>query len=152
MPQPPPQVVTHRRTIIRQAVKGLLTSADTAAGARVYDTRLHPANTQPAIFVSTPSDTFTDITDLTVVDDNLHDLAVEVIVTAQGNTDLAETLDDLCEEGEAAIYADPYLAAQSVGFRIQRVRLEATALSYTLETDPEAGQAVQSWVWTYREA
>ena len=152
MPQPPPQLVTHRRTTIRQAVQNILVNASTAAGSRVYDTRLFPANAQPAIIVTTPSDTFTDITDLTLVDDNLHDLTVDISVTAQGNSGLAESLDDLCEEIEAAIYADPYLEGESIGFRIQRVRLESTDLSYTLETDPQAGQAAMRFVWTYREA
>lgn len=146
-----PQGVTHRRTTIRQAVKNILANAATAAGSRVYDTRLFPANSQPAIIVSTPSDTWTDVTDLTFVDDNLRDLAVDVTATAQSNAQLAEDLDDLCEEIEAAIYGDPYLAGESITFRIHRVRLESTELSYTLETDPQAGEARMRFVWTYRE-
>jgi len=144
--------MTHRRTSIRAAVVSLLAGASTSAGSRVYDTRLFPANTQPAVIVTTPSDNYSEMVGLTGIGDFMRELTVQVEAYAQANSALGSSLDTLCEEIEAAVFGDPYLADESITFRILRVRLESTSLEYTLETDPQGGRAQLQFVYTYEEA
>lgn len=144
--------MTHRRTTIRAAVVSLLAGASTAAGSRVYDTRLFPANEQPSIIVTTPSDSRTDFIDVTSVGDFLNEVTVQVECYGQSNATLGASLDDLCEDVEAAIFGDPYLAGEGVTFRIHRVGLESTTLDYSLEVDPQAGRATMNFTYAYEQS
>lgn len=99
----------HERQAIRDAAVALLTG-ETAAGARVYKTRIEPVlgADLPAISVYTDSETVAPSSGLTAPQELTRtvELAVEGWVTAATTDALDDALDDLCLEIETAMDQD----------------------------------------------
>lgn len=95
--------MAHPRELIRQAVVALLVAANTAAGARVYGTRIDPHKKTgvPALSVYTLNDPADPEASSEM--EEAHDIALEIEAWADPSA-----IDGLVEQVEAAMRADPY--------------------------------------------
>jgi hypothetical protein len=145
--------MAHPRKLIRQAVVALLVDADTAAGARVQGTRVEPHKKSqlPAISVYTlrePVDQ--DASVETAPRELTRNVKVEITgwVAHTDDVPVDDAMDDLAEEIEAAMDADPYLdseAADSI--------LEETVMQVVEDdghSDPLIGVVTLTYSVTYR--
>jgi len=101
--------MAHHRKIIRDAVAAVLTTADTAAGDKVYTSRSRPVPEQtlkqsPVLSVYTADETSRKTADSHALE---RVLMVSIEGLAAGGDDLDDTLDNLAEQVEAAINANP---------------------------------------------
>lgn len=90
----------HARRSIREAVAAALTGLVTT-GSRVFQSRMRPQDSLPALLVSTPSEEVE--TDLGNV--QTRSLDVEVVGVTLGVSDVDDTLDAIAEEVEVAMQA-----------------------------------------------
>lgn len=114
--------MTHARTQIRQAVVALL-MGNTAAGNRVYSSRVHPLDDPklPALLVFTPQESMGNPTmQRPRTQQRTLQLMIEGYVKARGDID-AEA-DALALEVEQIIAADP-----TFGGRVKDAMLDTTA-------------------------
>lgn len=138
--------MAHQRQIIREAVKAQLLGK-TAAGARVYETRLLPFRQLelPAIAVYTleesvdPASKSTAPRELT----RTLQLAIEAVVKAATNVD--DALDAIALEIEKAMDADPYFGG-AAGESI----LASSQLGVGEEGNQPVGHLLLTYTVTYR--
>lgn len=143
-------LMAHQRKLIRDAVIAALTGT-TAAGARVSSTRVdpHKRGELPAISVYTLREPISDVSD-TAPRELTRDVKVEIVgsVASHESDTLADAMDDLAEQIETAIDADPYLdgaAADSV--------LEGTTIQVLEDnggSSPLVGIITLTYAVTYR--
>lgn len=101
--------MSHARKLIRQAVVAQLVAASTAAASRVESTQMIPHRRagETALGVYTPSETV-DMEDRTAPREEAREtqLIIEGIVVGASSSAVADSLDDLAEQVEAALAAD----------------------------------------------
>jgi hypothetical protein len=133
----------HPRQQIREAVTAALLN-QTAAGSRVYETRVVPWKKAelPALAVYSLSEEVLDVSEGTAPRElkRVLRLAVEGAVWEGQNVD--DAVDALSSEVEAAMHADPTFGVASVGDAI----LEGTEI----EVSDEGDKLVGFVRWTYR--
>ncbi len=141
--------MAHPRKEIRHAVVALLVAANTAAAARVTATRVDPiANTQlPAISVYTLSDLVQE--DASSSKEDNHELELEVagFVAHTEALPVDDAMDDLAEQIENAMKADP-----AIGGKAADCRLVGTTLEVREEngrSDPLVGVVTLTYAVTY---
>ena len=127
----------HARTIIRHAVAQLLRAAGTAAGARVFTTRVDPYRRPelPALAVYT-LDESSEVMERTL------QLAVEAEVAMSKNVD--DVLDDLSLEIELALHQDP-----TWGGVAEDSHLDSTEIQVLGEQDKQVGVVRMVYQVTY---
>lgn len=145
--------MAHPRKLIRQAVVALLVDANTAAEARVLGTRVEPHKKSqlPAISVYTlrePIDQ--DASAGTAPHEIVRDLKLEVVgwVAHTDALPVDDAMDDLAEQIEAAMDADPYL-----GVLAGDTVLEDTVMQVLEDdgrSDPLIGIVTLTYSVTYR--
>lgn len=140
--------MAHQRKLIRQAVRTLLDGA-TAAGARVYATRVLSLRRQelPAISVYTLEESVEgdSVTHAPRELTRGMPLIIEAWVAPGDAAAVDDAMDDIAEEIETAMHADPYLtdtAAESV--------LDSTTLEVVQEGDRLMGLVALTYQVTYR--
>lgn len=135
--------MAHPRKLIRHAFATLLIGANTAAGTRVDTTRVEPQTEQelPAISVYTLSD---DVAGESSTEDE-HELHLEVVaqVAHTDSNPCDDRMDDLAEQIEAAVVADPYL-----GGKASQITLKGTVME-VVEVDGRSDPTVGIVVLTY---
>ncbi len=104
----------HPRTIIREAVVGLLISANTAAGARVDNTRveLHKVSRLPAINVLTPRESVDrEASEESSPRELVRDATIEIEAWVKDTAavPVAKAMDRIAKQIEDAMDADPTL-------------------------------------------
>lgn len=106
--------MSHARKLIRQAVVAQLIAADTAAADRVESTQMIPHRRagDTALGVYTPSETV-DMETRTAPREESREtqVVIEGIVVGTSSSAVADSLDDLAEEVEAALAADDTLGS-----------------------------------------
>jgi hypothetical protein len=137
--------MAHQRQVIREAVRTALLGA-TAAGSRVYETRVVPNRLTelPALAVYTLQDTV-DQEESNTSPRELRrelDLVIEGWVAAGTNAD--DAMDALALEVETAMHADPYL-----GGAVADSMLDSTSLEVLDEGDRFTGWFVMTYSVTY---
>ena len=103
--------MAHPRTLIRQAVVAQLLSV-TAAGARVYDSKISPARKGdlPGIVVYTPSEAVDVDTERSPRElERSCDLKIAGLVRGADEAEVSLAMDDLALQIETAMDSDPYL-------------------------------------------
>lgn len=145
--------MAHPRKLIRQAVVALLTGA-TSAGARVQGTRVEPyrASQLPSISVYTLNDP-TD-TSVTTDRERTHVLELEIagFVAHTDAISVDDAMDDLAEEIEAAMLANPYLVIDGVRLagEVQLVGTIMEVREDDARSSPLVGVIVLTYEVTYR--
>lgn len=142
--------MAHPRKLIRQAVVALLAGASTAAGSRVLGTRVdpHKKTLLPAIGVYTLNDSVDD--DTSTQTEEAHELELEIAgwVLHTDAVSADDAMDDLAEQIENAMKADPYL-----GGKASMVRFAGTVMELAEENGrgaPLVGIVVLTYIVTYR--
>lgn len=146
--------MAHPRKVIRHAVVDLLTAASTAAGARVFATRVEPIKRTalPTISVYTLGEPVRPGADQTAPRELTRDVKVEIAgwVAHSDSLSVDDAMDDLAEQIEAAMDADPYLGGAAGDSVLESTEIEVrddgerligiVALTYsvTYRTSPEA--------------
>lgn len=101
--------MSHARKLMRNAVVAQLIAANTAAGPRVESTQMipHRRGGETALGVYTPSETV-DTEVRTAPREELREtqLIIEGVVVGTSSAGVADALDDLAEEVEAALAVD----------------------------------------------
>lgn len=100
--------MSHARQQIRDTIVTTLTGA-TDAGTKVYNSKVYPQATLPAINVTTSRET---VGDEVMGGKQLRYLTVEIDCRAKGNATYANALDTLSAQVEVAIQADPTLGGK----------------------------------------
>ena len=137
--------MAHPRKVIRHAVTDAILAAATTAGTRVFPTQklLYAMRLLPAIAVYTPSEKSTlDDTAPRELDRKLN-LVVEALVASVENVD--DAMDDIAEEIEAVMDADPYLSC--LVFQSHLAETEAVSEP---DGDRQIGQLTMTYQLSYR--
>lgn len=140
--------MAHQRKLIRHAVVALLTGT-TLAGARVYGTRVDPLKRAlPAISVYTLNDPVDE--SASSDREQMHELELEIAgwVAHTDAVPADDAMDDLAEQIEALMLADPYL-----GRTAGEVRLAGTTMEIREDdgrSSPLVGIVVLTYAVTYR--
>lgn len=142
--------MAHPRKLIRHAVAALLVDAATYAGARVKPTRVEPHKKSglPALGVYTLTDPVND--DDSSQTEEAHELELEVVgwVAHSDEYPVDDAMDDLAEQVEAAMNADPFLggAASEVSFKGTTMEV----VEDDGRSDPVVGIVVLTYAVKYR--
>lgn len=142
--------MAHPRKLIRQAVVALLAGAATAAGARVHGTRVEPhkKSALPALSVYTLNDPVNE--DASSETEEAHELELEIAgwVAHTDVTPVDDAMDDLAEQVEAAMKADPYLGGKAGDTRLVGTTMEV--VEDDGRSNPLVGIVVLTYAVTYR--
>ena len=138
--------MAHQRTLIRGAVVAQLLGA-TAAGARVYPTRILPLRRPelPVISVYTLEEAVTAASLATAPRELSRELPVMIEGWVAPGDNVDDAMDALALEIETAMHADPYLAdtaAESI--------LDSTVMEVVEDGDRMMGLVVLTYAVTYR--
>jgi hypothetical protein len=139
--------MAHPRQLIRQAVRTLLDGV-TVAGARVSATRVDVPYRKvdlPAISVYTLEETVEDESSSTAPRELERELTLEIAGFVEFGEGVDDRMDDLAQEIETAMHADPFL-----GGLAGDCLLVATELSVRGEGDRLAGVVTLTYAVTYR--
>ena len=143
--------MTHVRKQIRDRIAANLLDL-TATGKRVFESRLYSFQNAelPGICVYTKSETSErDTLQTTSGMTRTLDILVEGYAVAPQtgllSLDMENMLDQICEESEAALGADPTCNGLCLD-----MFLSATEINYSGEGDLPVGTAVMTWTCTYR--
>ena len=134
--------MAHPRQQIREQMLATLTGL-TTTGANVYDTKLNAYGDFPCITIITGTDTVDE--DKSSNPKHWHDLAIRLEVRARVASTVANEIDTICAEIEAAIYADRTLNAKLVDVIISQTQIE-----YSVEAEVPIGLATLSLSAAYR--
>lgn len=139
--------MAHPRKIIRHAVVALLTGV-TAAGDRVFSTRVEPLKKRPlpSLSVYALGEPVRDGGSNTAPRELTRDVRVEIAgwVAHSDSLSVDDAMDDLAEQIEAAMDADPYLAG-AAGDSI----LESTEMEVSNDGDRLIGIVALTYSVTY---
>lgn len=142
--------MAHPRKLIRHAVVALLIAANTAAGSRVLGTRVEPHKKTklPALSVYTLNDPVDE--DDSTETEEAHELELEIAgwVAHTDAVPADDAMDDIAEQIEAVMAANPYLNGKA-----SEVRFVGTVTSVVEEdgrSDPLVGIVVLTYAVTYR--
>lgn len=145
--------MAHPRKLIRHAVVALLVSANTAAGARVSGTRVEPHKKSglPAISVYTlrePIDQ--ERSEGTAPRELTRDVKVEIVgwVAHSDELPVDDAMDDLAEEIEAAMDADPFIGGEAGDSVLEETVMQV--LEDDGRSDPLIGIVTLTYSVTYR--
>lgn len=137
--------MAHPRKLIRHAVVALLIAANTAAGERVQGTRVEPHKRAqlPALSVYTLNDPVNE--DTSSETEEAHELELEIAgwVAHTDATPVDDAMDDLAEQVEAAMRADPALGGKAMDTRLVGTTMEI------VEDDGRSNPLVGIVVLTY---
>jgi len=136
--------MAHARQQIREQLATTLTGLTTTA-SRVYDTRLYAYDTLPCLTVYADKDTVDE--ERSQAGKHWHDLALRVEARAKAKDSVEDTIDTICAEIEAAIYADTTLNSKVVD-----VFIADTQIEYSVEQDQPIALATLTLNATYRVA
>lgn len=143
--------MAHPRKLIRQAVVALLTGA-TAAGARVYGTRVDPLKkTLPAISVYTLTEEIDqDATAGTAPRELVRNVQLEIVgfVAHTDAVSVDDAMDDLAEQIEAAMDVDPYLGVLAGDSMLLQTAMEV--VEDNGRSDPLVGVVTLTYDVTFR--
>lgn len=121
--------MAHARKLIRQAVVAQLVAANTAASSRVESTQMipHRRTGETALGVYTPSETV-DMETRTAPREELREtqLIVEGVVVGTSSSGVADSLDDLAEQVEAALAADDTFDGTAEESQLESTDLEVS--------------------------
>lgn len=141
--------MAHPRKLIRHAFVAMLVAANTAAGARVYATRVDPLKKQlPSISVYTLSDPVDDDASTETEEAHVVELEVLAVVAHTDAVPVDDAMDDIAEQIEAAVKANPYLGGEA-----NDTRLVGTIMEVREEngrSDPLVGLVVLTYAVEYR--
>lgn len=145
--------MAHARKLLRAAAVTLLVSADTAAGTRVHATRVDPfkKNALPAIAVYILNEEVDLESSEGTAPRELKRIAnMEIVGFVGGATEaeVADAMDDLAEEIEAAMDDDPYIGATAGESILKETDIEIQAGDG--HSDPLIGIATLTYSVTYR--
>lgn len=145
--------MAHPRTELRQAVIALLVNANTAAGARVEDTRVDPIGNAklPLITVYTLSEPVDVAASAQAAPRELkRDVQIEIagFVAHSDAVPVATAMDNLAAQIEAAMDADPYLSGKAGDSMLEDTELEVRAENG--RSDPLIGIVTLTYSATYR--
>lgn len=142
--------MAHQRKVIRKAIANALVTAATAAEGRVYASRAIPLRRLdlPAIAVYTLTEEVTEDSAATAPRELERQLSVviECWAAAAQYQLIDDVLDDLAEEVEAAMHADPYFG-DACGDSI----LSSTEIELDDSGDRLLGLARLTYAVTYRQ-
>lgn len=101
--------MAHQRQIIRDAVAAALVTGSTAAGTRVFPTRMGPLRTPelPALCVYTETETIDPISRTTSPRELQRELNVVIEGFVNMVDDVQNSVDDLAKQVERVMHADP---------------------------------------------
>ena len=136
--------MAHARQQIREQLATTLTGLTTTA-SRVYDTRLYAYDTLPCLTVYADKDTVDE--ERSSQTKHWHDLALRVEARAKAKDSVEDTIDTICAEIEAAIYADTTLNG-----KVFDVFVADTQIEYSVEQDQPVALATLTLNATYRVA
>ena len=137
----------HARQAIREACKTILVSANTAAGSRVYETRLTPweAVKLPAIAVYALEETIDqDQSRETAPRQLWRNLTLEIVGAVRAGDNVDDALDDMAASIEAAMNADRWISG-TVGDSL----LDSTNIAIEVTGDKPIGFVVLNYAVTY---
>jgi len=142
--------MAHPRKLIRHAVVALLIAAATAAGERVQPSRVEPnrKGRLPALGVYTLNDPVDE--DASSETEEAHEPELEIVgwVAHTDAVPVDDAMDDLAEEVEAAMKADPYLGGTAGSVRLVGTTMEV--VEDDGRSDPLIGVVVLTYAVTYR--
>ena len=136
--------MAHARQQIREQLATTLTGLATTA-SRVYDTRLYAYDQLPCLTVYADRDTVDE--EQSQGTKHWHNLALRVEARAKAKASVEDTIDTICAEIEAAIYADTTLNSKVVD-----VFLADTQIEYSVEQDQPIALATLTLNAIYRVA
>jgi len=136
--------MAHARQQIREQLATTLTGLATTA-SRVYDTRLYAYDQLPCLTVFADRDTVDE--EKSQATAHWHDLVLRVEARAKAKDAVEDTIDTICAEIEAAIYADITLNNTVVD-----VFIEDTQIEYSVEQDQPIALATLTLNASYRVA
>ena len=136
--------MAHARQQIREQLATTLTGLATTAG-RVYDTRIYSYDQLPCLTVYADRDTVDE--ESSQGTKHWHNLALRVEARAKAKASVEDTIDTICAEIEAAIYADTTLNSKVVD-----VFLADTQIEYSVEQDQPIALATLTLNAIYRVA
>jgi hypothetical protein len=145
--------MAHPRKLIRQAVVALLAGANTAAGARVQGTRVEPHKKSqlPAISVYTLREPVDQAASNDTAPRELtRDVKLEITgwVAHSDVLPVDDAMDDLAEQIEAAMDADPYLGGKAADSILEDTVMQV--LEDDGRSDPLIGIVTLTYSATYR--
>jgi hypothetical protein len=142
--------MAHQRTLIREGFVAMLIAANTAAGARVYDTRVDPLKDIPAISVYTLSDPVDE--DASSSTEEAHELELEVAcwVAHTEAVPVATAMDNIAGQVEAAVIADPGIGGAAANTRLLGTEMEISEESG--RSTPLVGKIVLTFAVEYRSS
>jgi hypothetical protein len=142
--------MAHPRKLIRHAVRDLLIAANTAAGSRVTGTRVdqHKKGQLPALSVYTLTDPVDEDNSTEV--EELHELELEIAgwVAHTDTVPADDAMDDLAEQVEAAMNADPFIGGKAAEVKLTGTVMEVVEVDG--RSDPVVGIIVLSYTVKYR--
>lgn len=136
----------HQRQVIRETIRSVLDGA-TDADDRVYASRMNPYRVTelPVLTVYSTSESVDDDSSSTSPRELTRRLSISIEGWVVGNDESDDAMDDLAEQVEIAMHADPYLGG-SVGDSI----LSSTSTEITIDGDREMGLLTMEYTITYR--
>jgi hypothetical protein len=139
--------MAHPRKEIRHAVRDLLAAAATAAGDHVTATRIFPyrKGDLPAISVYTLEETIDEESAESAPRELLRSIDLEVAGFVHAGSAVDDAMDDLAEQIEAAMDADP-----TFGGKAADSFLRSTTMGLTGDGDTIAGMVTLTYDVTYR--
>lgn len=143
--------MAHPRKTFRQGLVAQLVAADTAAAARVHVDRVDPMKKGglPAISVFVLGETVKDGAGLSAPRELERDAVVEIVAFVSGKTEteVADAMDDIAEEIEAAMDSDPYIGSKAGDSILESTEMEIREGG---SSDPLIGIIALTYVVTYR--
>ena len=136
--------MAHARQQIREQLATTLTGLTTTA-SRVYDTRLYAYDQLPCLTVYADRDTVDE--ENSQGTKHWHNLALRVEARAKAKDSVEDTIDTICAEIEAAIYAD-----RTLNNKLVDVLIADTQIEYSVEQDQPIALATLTLNAIYRVA
>ena len=137
--------MAHARQQVRDLVVSTLVTAATAAGSRVYSTRIYPMGTLPTIAVQSSREEIDEDGDtMGAVQMRQLTLIVEGRVKGDEST-IDDVADDLAAEIEVALAADTTLGSEVID-----IWLESTELEVSGEAEKAIGLISMTYLVQYR--
>lgn len=145
--------MAHPRKLIRQGFVALLVRANTAAGVRVVGTRVEPHKKAqlPAISVYTLRESVDQDASTGAAPRELtRAVKVEIVgwVAHSDTLPVDDAMDDLAEQIEAAVDADPYLGSEAADSILEETTMQV--LEDDGRSDPLIGIVTLTYSVTYR--
>lgn len=136
----------HARAQIRQAMATQLTGLVTT-GSNVFASRVYPMDDAhlPSLAIYSLAEEAWEDGDVVTSERQFRGLSLEVVARAKEATNLDDTLDEICSEVEAALYADMTLG----GMKVKTLRLLGTEIVLAAQEKP-VGEARMRWAALYR--